>query len=60
LNVDEREKDARHELQQEYGERSAAEDVPPTCGVSWHGMLGDFANRVCELQAAIEPFANLG
>jgi len=58
-NVDEREKNARHDLQEEYGERSAAEDVPPTCGVSRHGVLGNFANRSRELQATIKPFADL-
>jgi hypothetical protein len=46
-------------LQEEYGERSAAEDVPPACGISGHRVLGNFANRRRELQPTIKPFANL-
>jgi hypothetical protein len=58
-NVNECEKNSRDKLECKDGERGAAEDVPPAGGVARHGMLGNFANGSRELEAAIEPFANL-
>ena len=55
-----REKNAGHELQDEHGERSAAENIPPAGSVARDRVLDNFANRRCELQATIKPFANLG
>ena len=58
-NVNHGEEKSRDDLQNEDGERSAAEDVPPTRRVARHAMLRDFANGSSELQAPVEPFTDL-
>ena len=57
-NVDDREKNAGDNLQDENGERRAAEDVEPARGVSRHGMLGGLAHGGRDLQARFEPVAD--
>ena len=58
-NVNKRKQNSCHDLQDEYGERRAAEDVPPAGRVSRDRMFGGFANRRGELQATVEPFSNI-
>src|SRR6516162_8091598 len=58
-DINQGKQDPRRELQQKDGERRAAEDVPPARCVSWHGMLGNFANRSRELQATVKPLSDL-
>jgi len=47
-------------LQEEYGERPAAKDVPPTAVFPRHGMLGNSRIGAASRKATIKPFANLG
>ena len=56
-SIDSREADAGDYLQNEYDQRRAAEDVPPARGAARHGMLGDFGDRLTELQTRVEPSA---
>jgi hypothetical protein len=46
-------------LEKEDGERSAAKYVEPACGISRHGVFGNFANRSRELQSPIKPLPDL-
>ena len=58
-NVNHRKQNSGDELQEEDGERGAAEHVPPTGRVARHWMLRDFANGSRKLQAPVEPLADL-
>ncbi len=58
-NVNHRKENSGDELQNEDGQRCAAEHVPPARRVARNRMLGNFANGSGELQAPVEPFADL-
>ncbi len=58
-HVNQREKNSGNDLQQENGERGAAEYIPPACRVSGNGMFDGFSDRRRQLQAVVEPFAQL-
>src|SRR5262249_7171114 len=58
-DVNQRQKNSRHELQDEYSEGGATENIKPTCRVSRHWMFSGLADGCCELQAPIKPFSNL-
>ena len=57
-HINQRQQNSGHELQQEDGQRGAAEHVPPARRIPRHGMFGRFANRRRKLQATVEPFAD--
>jgi hypothetical protein len=58
-HINKSQQNSRDQLQEKHGERSAAEDIEPACRVARHGMLDGFANGRSELQAVVEPFANV-
>jgi len=57
-HVNEREHDARNDLKKEHYEGSAAENIKPTCGFAWNGVLGGFADGRGKLEARVQPRAN--
>ncbi len=57
-NINKRQQNSGDDLQEENGERGATEDVEPARRISRDRMFGDLANRRCELQAVVEPFAD--
>ncbi len=58
-NVDQRQHDAGEDLQDEDGERGAAEDVEPAGRVARHPMLHRLADGAAQLQSRVEPLADL-
>ena len=58
-HVDQSQQNSGHKLEDEDSERRAAEHVEPARRVSGYGMFGGFSNRRRELQAMVEPFADL-
>ena len=59
-HVDQGQQDSGDELEKKDGERRAAKYVEPARRVARHRMLRRFTNRSGELQATVEPLANLG
>ena len=57
-HINQRQQNSGDNLQKKDGERGAAKDVEPARRVSRHGMFSGLANRRCELQAMVEPFAD--
>src|ERR1700693_614516 len=57
-HINKRQENSSGQLQKKYGESGASEDVEPARRVARHGMAGRFANRSCQLQTMVEPFAN--
>src|SRR5262249_44757417 len=53
--VDEREADARGDLQHEQGERRAAEDVPPARGAAWYRVIGNGRDGTAQPRSLLEP-----
>ncbi len=58
-HVDQRQHDAGEDLDDEDGERSAAEDIEPARRLGRHRMLHGRAHEWRDLQALLEPVANL-
>ncbi len=59
-HIDKGKQDSCGDLEKKDGERSAAKYVEPARRVARHRMLHNFTNRSGELQATVEPLANLG
>ena len=57
-HIDQRQHDAGDHLQDEDGQRGAAEDVPPARRLARHRMRHRIADRAADLQPPLEPVAD--